>query len=461
MDREYLEDYDQKEKAEWKNLVKRIREGKFSFEKDRYPPDERFVNLQKPVATTTSLGLAGMSDIWAQIPFCGSLILYLPPVPKAEFEKVFCKITQIPKMIDFIKETGKLQVIFTGGDLLSYEGLDYLDPFFEELRPPRFLGIPSSTFGDEKERRRALNTFSTLGKVKYLKWLKKRYTDAGLPFRLFMSALEKKSEIYVFLKLGHYTVIEEIENLTIDDPEKAHWVLSICGVFIFDSAVDLRSDLRNFPLEAIRSVQDLPPIYRPEIRFPCEIGKLLVKKLTYAPLGFDACKELMYHYDACDLEEFKEYYKRNGFAGEQGTGELGVTEEGIITQDPSHLIVWREKNKIIGDAIWHETNTEEHRKGVPRDKEDIEILEKLLGGKKDFVELHEVWLMKEYRRRGYGKRFFDFFEEFMRNRGIDSIVFYADHPAALAICRKRGYKEDYLKSEGEYVFYIPLKKHTS
>jgi GNAT superfamily N-acetyltransferase len=163
----------------------------------------------------------------------------------------------------------------------------------------------------------------------------------------------------------------------------------------------------------------------------------------------------------CDLEEFKDYYKRNGFAGEQGTGKLGFTEEKIITQDPSHLIVWRKNNKIIGDAIWHETNTEEHRKEVPRDKEDREILRKLLGGKKNFVELHEVWLMKEYRGRGYGKKFFDFFEEFVRNRGIDSIVYYAFHPAAIAICRKRGYKEDYLKSESECVFYLPLKRHTS
>jgi hypothetical protein len=28
----------------------------------------------------------------------------------------------------------------------------------------------------------------------------------------------------------------------------------------------------------------------------------------------------------CVLEEFNEYYKRNGFAGEQGTGEPGSTE---------------------------------------------------------------------------------------------------------------------------------------
>ena len=164
----------------------------------------------------------------------------------------------------------------------------------------------------------------------------------------------------------------------------------------------------------------------------------------------------------CGLDEFKEYYKTNGFAGEQGTGELGITEEEIVTQDPAHVIVWRENNEIIGDAIWHETSTDEHRKGDPRDREYREILSKICGGKKDnIVELHEIWLRKKYRGKGYGKRFFEFFEEFIGKKGYDSIVYYADHPAALAICRKRGYTEDYLKSEGEYVFYIPLKKHTS
>jgi hypothetical protein len=48
----------------------------------------------------------------------------------------------------------------------------------------------------------------------------------------------------------------------------------------------------------------------------------------------------------CELDEFKEYYKKNGFAGEQGTGELGITEEKIVTQDPAHLIVWRENHEI-------------------------------------------------------------------------------------------------------------------
>jgi GNAT superfamily N-acetyltransferase len=160
----------------------------------------------------------------------------------------------------------------------------------------------------------------------------------------------------------------------------------------------------------------------------------------------------------CELDEFKEYYRRNGFPGEQDTGELGITEEKIIAQDPTHLIVWRDNNEIIGNTIWHETNTDEHRTGDPRDREDREILRKLCGGRKDnIVELHEIWLVNKFRGKGYGKSFFDFFEEFIREKGYDSFVYYADHPAAIAICRKRGYKEDYAKSIREHVFYCQLK----
>lgn len=167
----------------------------------------------------------------------------------------------------------------------------------------------------------------------------------------------------------------------------------------------------------------------------------------------------------CDLGEFKKYYKELAMDMEwQDTygceEDLGIIWERILTKDPSQLIVWGENNKIIGHAIWHESNTEEHRKGVPRDKEDSEILERLLGGKKDFIELHEIWLKKKHRGKGYGKKFFDFFEEFIRNRGYDSIVYYADHPAAIAICRQRGYKEKYWKGKAWYVFYLPLEKNS-
>jgi len=160
----------------------------------------------------------------------------------------------------------------------------------------------------------------------------------------------------------------------------------------------------------------------------------------------------------CDLEEFKKYYRRlaldKEWRGTFGfTEELDTSWEKVLVENPSLLIVWRENNEIIGHAIWHETSTDEHREGDPRDREDREILRKLCGGKKDnIVELHEIWLRKKYRGKGYGKRFFEFFEEFIRKKGYNCIVYYADHPAAIAICRKRGCKEGFLEKEKEYVF---------
>jgi GNAT superfamily N-acetyltransferase len=153
----------------------------------------------------------------------------------------------------------------------------------------------------------------------------------------------------------------------------------------------------------------------------------------------------------CSLSEFKTYYKGSGYAA-----ELGLIEERIITQEKSHLIVLRDDSEIIGHAIWHESSTVEHRRGDKRDKEDRQLLERLLGGKKDLVELHELWLKQEYRRKGYGTRFFEFFEGFIRKKGYHSIAYYANHPAAIAICRKRGYKEDFLEKEKEYVFTLML-----
>ena len=149
-----------------------------------------------------------------------------------------------------------------------------------------------------------------------------------------------------------------------------------------------------------------------------------------------------------ELNEFKRYYKKlaTDLEWQKTFGyspELGDLWEHILSRNPSQLIVFKEKNEIVGHAIWHPTNTKEHRKGDPREKEDTEMLEKLLGGKKDFIELHEIWLRTEHRGKGYGKRFFKFFEKFIKNKGHDSVIYYADHPAAIAICRKRGYREAY------------------
>lgn len=344
MDREYLEDYEQKENEEYDKLLKKIQEGKFSFEKDKFPPDERFIKLEKPVAVTTLEG-ANIRNIWSQIPFCGSMILFLSSFPQDVFEEKLFKISDIPKIVDFIKETGKLQVALKDRPIL-YEGLDYLDPFFKELKPPFYVGVPRSVFGSDKEIQKAEDSFFTLGRIRFLNHMRKE-TNA-IASHAYQTILSKIVYSYVVLKVGHYAIVEEIENLMIDDPSRAFPLIDICLNLIVNPIADMRSDLHNLTLKTIKASQYLPNIYKPQkIRLPCEIGRFLMKKLTYAPEGLDACKELMYHYDAYDLRKVQE-----------------SLNEAIVTNHPDIVNETAKELSEILDNVWNDKTIPRRVKGL-------------------------------------------------------------------------------------------------
>lgn len=91
--------------------------------------------------------------------------------------------------------------------------------------------------------------------------------------------------------------------------------------------------------------------------------------------------------EGCDSGEFSRYLaKLRQYTAE---GELyrlrRSLESGLF-----NFIVFRENGGVAGHATWHETNTEEHRKGDPGEKEDKEILEGFMGKGRDFIELHEL-----------------------------------------------------------------------
>ncbi len=137
-----------------------------------------------------------------------------------------------------------------------------------------------------------------------------------------------------------------------------------------------------------------------------------------------------------DIDELRAHLESMGLS-------LGATEERLIREDPSRLILWREEGVLVGHAIWHNSNTMQHPDGSPREPEDRQILEEKLGIKGDFIELHEIWLRDTNRGRGYGTMFFEYFEEMVKSLGYHAIVYYADHPAALSICLRRGYEQAY------------------
>lgn len=153
-------------------------------------------------------------------------------------------------------------------------------------------------------------------------------------------------------------------------------------------------------------------------------------------------------------------YKKNGYTFNElrkeyieEVGNLGEEDEELIKDDPSHLIVMLEDYKILGWAIWHESNTREHRPGYPRDAEDVKILEDLANGSQEIIELHELWLKKDHRGKGYGTQFFDFFEKFVLEKGFNKLIYYAYNDSAINLCRKRGYKESFYGEVKWYTFY--------
>lgn len=166
------------------------------------------------------------------------------------------------------------------------------------------------------------------------------------------------------------------------------------------------------------------------------------------------------------IDEFKKYYNtlfdlRDYYVcrgrRQPGHFELGRDEELHIERNPNHLIIWTDEGEIVGHCIWHETNTEDMIPGDPRDDDDSDCLRHLFGGKKDnLVELHELWLRTEHRGKGFGSEFFSFFEDYVSKNGCDGIVYYSNHNAAVALCRKRGYKEAFLENSGWFVFVLPF-----
>lgn len=304
MKREYLEDYEAKELSEYDRFAERVRNGSFNPDTEIYPPKARFFNIQKPIAIASTESMKS-ENIWAQVPFCGSLILTLPPFPPKMFEEFFFKISDIPKILDFVKETGKLQIALQNLPKY-YEGLDYFDPIFQELEPPFLEGLPLTTLGDINKIQSARIAFYSIGEVSYLKEIEK--TGLKLNFQKGAEILiENQENAYIVLKLLYPELADAIEDAMVDNTDKALGLFAACQKFVVLPKINALGSLFNFTKVDTVDIAELPLRYQPEkIVFPCEIGKFLTSKLTYAPLGLDACKELMYRYDAYDLRKVQE-----------------------------------------------------------------------------------------------------------------------------------------------------------
>jgi hypothetical protein len=347
MDRKFLEEYKNKEQEEAEKFNQRLSEGKIS-DSVSYTP-YRLGKLKDPVfyAFQTQKELDAPRVIWPQIPLAGSLIITLRALRD---EKLFREnhgfdIQDIPKLVDFAKETGKVQFILAY-DPTEYEGLDFLDPIFIELKPPIYGHyLPQNLFSTEIEAKKFEAEFYQIARIRfepYVKEVFEYYCGSDKPKKGYLETL---CEDYLVLRaLGKHDVAEEIMNLILDDPISAATILTAYHYSLFLPMLDgvaRNVDLDSFTELATHLRKEDRVSFISKIKFPCEIGAFLMKKLTPYPKSFRAMEYLVDRYKQEDLYNVMEALNAAIRSKSPDLLTMKAADMGEILDN-----IWRDSKKI-------------------------------------------------------------------------------------------------------------------
>ena len=310
MDKQYLVEYEHKEREKYQNFLAQVELTGGSFDGKIYPPYDRFTKLNRPIAKPNA-DCKRIEDIWAQIPFCGSLIFSLPVCPQKVFEALYCKISEIPKLIDFAKETGRLQFALQA-EPTKYEGFTHLDPFFKELTPPVLYGLPATAIMSREQVNKAFERYYKISttfnnqNLSYLSLLQKASSYIQNP-SLVEVEMNMAAFTYSCLSNTNPDLARMMENVLSVNPLGAWRFIHTLHQFLVYPNTNLIIQQYNYSMNELRDAENLPAQYRREKpEFPCEIGRFLINKLTYAPISLGACKEMIYHYELYDLKELQD-----------------------------------------------------------------------------------------------------------------------------------------------------------
>ena len=340
MDRDFLNDYYKREQELFNYELNKSKKGEFT-----YPPKKRFIKLMEPIGKSV-----GMNEIWSQIPFYGSTVIPLfPRNDKKEFEFIHgFNISDIPRIVDYAKDTGKIQFTLTT-NALNYLGLDFLDPIFKEIKPPCYLSPSMSNWYGEDFVNQARIEFYTIAEINFIEQLHEIYKYSSLPIDYLNKRLNDFASDYIILKANGYSeIIEDLNEAMLSDFEWALNLFNSFGNFIavplhqtMDMVLTIDRELFNIASSEFRKYDKNQVIHS----IGYDIGKILMNKLTLYPTSFEASKDVISAYNQEDL-----YSLLNSI-------NIGIKEKEIdlinsSTADLSLVIdnIWDDA-KNIGDNI--------------------------------------------------------------------------------------------------------------
>lgn len=343
MNKKYLAEYSSKESASFRKYVN-------NFIKDpnaQYPTASRFGSLKEPVIHADSFAYAyDKEKIWSQIPLAGTLIISLSNVTEKHCLEVNgFEPSDIPKLIEFSKTTDKIKFALSTNPLY-FEGLDYLDPIFQEFEPPELMGLEESFFIEHKQIQQFCEEFRELAKINFENYVIQRALSFDENRFLWKKHMTGRMGTYSKLKLlGMNNEIILLQNLMIDEPEYANMLFEYFMFFInpiFDPLTQNYghglSKLHRYGLEKLQQ--------NPNIVLP-EIGKHVTKKLIPDADDFERCTKLVEQYSDNDLYKIMQAFNTS-----------------IKNQKQHEIISDKQELEIILDNVWNETKRMQNQKNA-------------------------------------------------------------------------------------------------
>jgi len=350
--KEFLEDYEQEEIENIDRFMKEVHDSNLTS-LSMYPPAHRFPKLCQPVSRL--LIPSTLDDVpailWSSVLLSGTTIGALTPHSQSTFEDMHgFKIREIPEIIDFIKRSGKLAFRLREPPT-AYKNLEFLEPIFEELRPPVMIKLPLTVFFDEKEIRKHMVEFSTLASINFWNHVGQGLRNVGLGLGSLVETMDSASEIYACLKaLGYRDLVEEIENLVVLNPSTANDRLIqsrdlITGPLRETFTTSRIFDRHRYSMQKAFAESQVSSLPKPQ--FPGEIGKFMFGTLMHSPPSLDTCEELCMHYEEHDV------YK-----------VANALNEGIIQNEPDAVKKKSAELSTIMNNLWETKKLQRKSLGV-------------------------------------------------------------------------------------------------
>lgn len=304
MNVEYLEDYDAREKEQMNNFFKKLYEGEYN-EEDRYPAADRLC-LKTPYTKSILF-----EKIWYQIPLYGTTVIELAPLTKDEtilFERAHgFSINDIDKLIDFAKESGKIQFCLCTRPT-EYKESDFLESIFQELKPPvlgNYRHVFQILFDDDSKKMKL--------------WRDESYFLIDL-IDIFYHSQGKKSFLFdkdlivdfisgwmALRSFGYHEIAEEIADQFIVDPIKAYALFNDTINLLIEPYLDPLKYIKSLKISERQRMEIVKPLNQQlftNVEFPCEVGKFLNSKLKLLiPENINGAIELNEEYNLYDLRD--------------------------------------------------------------------------------------------------------------------------------------------------------------